>query len=183
MPRMTWSFSDRDAAGSCRRLGYFATFMVPARAQGPLRQRLASARVGGWIRRPGAICFMPVQGNGHFSGNRASHYLGGLLAHAVAATVFATPTVNGYRRFRRIRSHRIGVGWGYDHRGSDGPRPRRRRRSRDPARESDWRAGGESVPVHCVADRAGSTGSSASSIPGPRRRCLHCPAHRCCQPG
>ncbi len=29
-----------------------------------------------------------------------AHYLAGLLAHARASTVFTTPTINGYKRYR-----------------------------------------------------------------------------------
>src|SRR5690606_34378185 len=44
-------------------------------------------------------------------------YLAGLLEHAVAATVFATPTVNGYRRFRPNSLAPDRATWAYDHRG------------------------------------------------------------------
>ena len=30
----------------------------------------------------------------------AGHYLAGLLEHARASTVFTTPTINGYKRYR-----------------------------------------------------------------------------------
>jgi glutamine synthetase len=45
-------------------------------------------------------------------------FLGGLLANASASTVFATPTVNGYRRFRPNSLAPDRAGWGYDHRGA-----------------------------------------------------------------
>jgi glutamine synthetase len=45
------------------------------------------------------------------------HYLGGLIHHALAATVFANPTVNGYRRFRANSLAPDRVAWGCDHRG------------------------------------------------------------------
>jgi glutamine synthetase len=44
-------------------------------------------------------------------------YLGGLMAHAVPATAFATPTVNGYRRFRPNSLAPDRATWCYDHRG------------------------------------------------------------------
>ncbi len=44
-------------------------------------------------------------------------FLGGLLRHAAAATAFATPTVNGYRRFRPNSLAPDRVSWCYDHRG------------------------------------------------------------------
>jgi glutamine synthetase len=46
------------------------------------------------------------------------HYLGGLVHHALAATVFANPTVNGYRRFRANSLAPDRVAWGCDHRGA-----------------------------------------------------------------
>jgi glutamine synthetase len=45
------------------------------------------------------------------------HFLGGLLAHAHAATVFATPTVNGYRRYRAYALAPDRVIWARDNRG------------------------------------------------------------------
>jgi glutamine synthetase len=45
-------------------------------------------------------------------------FLGGLLKHAAAATTFATPTVNGYRRFKPNSLAPDRAGWGYDHRGA-----------------------------------------------------------------
>ncbi len=45
------------------------------------------------------------------------HFLGGLLAHAHAATVFTTPTVNGYRRYRAYALAPDRVIWARDNRG------------------------------------------------------------------
>jgi glutamine synthetase len=45
------------------------------------------------------------------------NFLGGLLAFATAATPFATPTVNGYRRFRPNSLAPDRATWCYDHRG------------------------------------------------------------------
>ncbi len=45
------------------------------------------------------------------------HFLGGLLAHAHAATAFATPTVNGYRRYRAYALAPDRVVWARDNRG------------------------------------------------------------------
>ena len=44
-------------------------------------------------------------------------YLGGLLRYAAPATVFATPTVNGYRRYRPNSLAPDRATWCYDHRG------------------------------------------------------------------
>jgi len=46
------------------------------------------------------------------------HYLGGLIQHAAAATVFSTPTINGYRRYRPNALAPERVNWGRDNRGA-----------------------------------------------------------------
>jgi glutamine synthetase len=61
--------------------------------------------------------FMPSSGTEPLS-TLGRAYLGGLLANAVAATVFATPTVNGYRRFKPNSLAPDRAGWAYDHRGT-----------------------------------------------------------------
>jgi glutamine synthetase len=45
-------------------------------------------------------------------------YLAGLLEHAAPSTVFATPTVNGYRRYKPNSLAPDRAGWGFDHRGA-----------------------------------------------------------------
>jgi glutamine synthetase len=45
------------------------------------------------------------------------NYLGGLLAHAQAATAFATPTVNGYKRYRPYTLAPDRAIWARDNRG------------------------------------------------------------------
>ncbi len=45
------------------------------------------------------------------------HFLGGLLAHAHAAAAFATPTVNGYKRYRSYTLAPDRVIWARDNRG------------------------------------------------------------------
>jgi glutamine synthetase len=45
-------------------------------------------------------------------------YLAGLLHYAVPSTVFATPTVNGYRRFKPNSLAPDRATWAYDHRGA-----------------------------------------------------------------
>lgn len=46
------------------------------------------------------------------------HFLAGLLAHARAAAAFATPTINGYRRFRPNSLAPDRATWGFDNRGA-----------------------------------------------------------------
>jgi glutamine synthetase len=45
-------------------------------------------------------------------------FLAGLLQHAGPSSVFATPTLNGYRRLRPNSLAPDRAGWGYDHRGA-----------------------------------------------------------------
>jgi glutamine synthetase len=45
-------------------------------------------------------------------------YLAGLLEYAVPSTVFATPTVNGYRRLQPNSLAPDRAAWAYDHRGA-----------------------------------------------------------------
>ncbi len=45
-------------------------------------------------------------------------YLAGLLAHARAATVFTTPTINGYKRYRSYSLAPDRAIWGRDNRGA-----------------------------------------------------------------
>lgn len=46
------------------------------------------------------------------------HYLAGLLEHAAAATVFTTPTVNGYKRYLPLSLAPDRVVWGVDNKGA-----------------------------------------------------------------
>ncbi|MPZ55599.1 MAG: glutamine synthetase [Rhizobiales bacterium] len=99
----------------CRRMGYFATFMC--------RPKLAGYYSSGWHlhqsvvdAKTGQNLFMPERDGEHLS-PLGRGYLAGLLRHAVPATVFATPTVNGYRRFRPNSLAPDRATWAYDHRG------------------------------------------------------------------
>jgi glutamine synthetase len=100
----------------CRRLGYFATFMCRPALKGfyssgwHLHQSLTDVSTGSNL-------FMPRQVSEVLSPLGQS-YLAGLLRYAVPATVFATPTVNGYRRFRPNSLAPDRATWAYDHRGA-----------------------------------------------------------------
>jgi len=100
----------------CRRLGYFATFMArPARkgfyASGwHLHQSLTDGASGKNVfaaDKPGEA-LSPL----------GLSYLAGILRYAVSGTVFSTPTVNGYRRFRPNSLAPDRAGWGHDNRGA-----------------------------------------------------------------
>jgi len=100
----------------CRRLGYFATFMCRPRLRGyyssgwHLHQSLIDAATGDNL-------FMP-RNAGELLSPLGRAYLAGLLQHAAPATVFATPTINGYRRFRPNSLAPDRATWAYDHRGA-----------------------------------------------------------------
>jgi glutamine synthetase len=99
----------------CRRLGYFATFMCRPALKGyyssgwHLHQSLTDAASGRNL-------FMPDKA-GDMLSPLGRAYLAGLLQHAAAATAFASPTVNGYRRFRPNSLAPDRATWAYDHRG------------------------------------------------------------------
>jgi glutamine synthetase len=99
----------------CRRMGYLASFMSRPRLKGyyssgwHLHQSIVDAKSGRNL-------FMP-KAAGELLSPLGKYYLGGLLHHAVASTVFANPTVNGYRRFRANSLAPDRVAWGFDHRG------------------------------------------------------------------
>ena len=99
----------------CRRLNHFATFMTRPAVKGycpsgwHLHQSLSETVSGRNI-------FMAEGGPNPLSAPGMT-YLGGLLQHAVDGTVFSTPTVNGYRRFRSFSLAPDRAGWAVDHRG------------------------------------------------------------------
>jgi glutamine synthetase len=66
--------------------------------------------------KSGRNMFMPER-EGECLSPLGHGYLGGLLKYAVPSTVFATPTVNGYRRFRPNSLAPDRATWCYDHRG------------------------------------------------------------------
>jgi glutamine synthetase len=96
----------------CRRRGYLATFMC--------RPHLPGVVSSGWhlhqsVRHAdGRNGFMATDAP---MSQMARHWLGGLLAHAPAATAFSTPTINGYKRYRPNSMAPDRVSWGRDNRG------------------------------------------------------------------
>ncbi|MBV8925428.1 MAG: glutamine synthetase [Bradyrhizobium sp.] len=98
-----------------RRHGYHATFMC--------RPKLPNLFASGWhlhqslvSRADGDNAFMATDGNEVMS-PLARNYLAGLLAHARASTVFTTPTINGYKRYRSYSLAPDRAIWGRDNRG------------------------------------------------------------------
>jgi glutamine synthetase len=100
----------------CRRNGYHATFMC--------RPRIPNVISSGWHlhqslrdRRTGANAFATSGASTDVLSPVARHYLAGLLDHARAATVFSTPTINGYKRYRPYSQAPDRAIWGQDNRG------------------------------------------------------------------
>lgn len=104
-----------------RRHGLHASFMC--------RPRIPNVMSSGWhlhqslrARTSGANAFTcaSAAGNADSAGNYLSptgcRFLAGLLANAQGATVFATPTVNGYRRYRPNSLAPDRATWGVDNR-------------------------------------------------------------------
>jgi len=106
-----------------RRHGYHATFMC--------RPKLPNAFASGWhlhqslvSRAGGENAFMAkemtkemAEEGGEPLSAFGKSYLAGLLAHARASTVFTTPTINGYKRYRSYSLAPDRAIWGRDNRG------------------------------------------------------------------
>jgi glutamine synthetase len=101
-----------------RRHGYHATFMC--------RPRIPHVMSSGWHLHQ-SLKSIDLGRNAFFQSNAAlgqplspigMHYLAGLMAHARAGTVFSTPTINGYRRYRPNSLAPDRVSWGQDNRGT-----------------------------------------------------------------
>jgi glutamine synthetase len=100
----------------CRRMGYVATFMCRPALKGfyasgwHLHQSIVEAASGRNLLMP--------EREGEVLSPMGLAFLGGLLRHAAAASAFATPTVNGYRRYKPFSLAPDRATWGYDHRGT-----------------------------------------------------------------
>jgi glutamine synthetase len=99
----------------CRRHGLLASFMC--------RPALPNLLSSGWhlhqslvSRDTGANAFMPEK-EGPLS-PLGMGFLAGLLEHASAASVFTTPTINGYKRYRPMSLAPDRINWGIDNKGA-----------------------------------------------------------------
>jgi glutamine synthetase len=96
-----------------RRHGYIASFMcTPA---------IAGFYASGWHLHTSVVDSttgdnLMIPENGQVLSELGRHYVGGTLAHGVAASVFTTPTVNGYRRRRPYSLAPDRLSWGVDNR-------------------------------------------------------------------
>jgi glutamine synthetase len=99
----------------CRRQGLHATFMC--------RPKLPQICSSGWHLHQ-SLRDRKTAGNAFAAADEqplsplGMNYLAGLLDHAVASTAFATPTINGYRRYRPYVLAPDRVIWGRDDRGA-----------------------------------------------------------------
>ncbi len=101
-----------------RRHGYHASFMC--------RPKLPAVMSSGWHLHQSLVS--RGDGRNAFAGRGAEaidglsqtgrHFLGGLLAHARGGSVFAMPTINGYRRLRPNSLAPDRASWGHDNRGA-----------------------------------------------------------------
>lgn len=100
------------AKQALRRHGFHATFMC--------RPKLPNVMSSGWhlhqsLAKGGKNAFVAKD---DFLSGTGKHWLSGLLQQAGAACAFATPTVNGYKRFRPFSLAPERVIWGRDSRGA-----------------------------------------------------------------
>ena len=101
---------------ACRRLGYLASFMC--------KPAIPACYASGWHLHQslsdldrGENVFPPRDAAEVLSATGRA-FVGGLLEHAAAASVFTTPTVNGYKRRKAFSLAPDRVTWGVDHRGA-----------------------------------------------------------------
>jgi glutamine synthetase len=97
-----------------QRHGFHATFMC--------RPRIPNAMSSGWHLHQSLMSH--TDGSNAFTSSDKDDlsplgmaYMAGLLAHARASAVFATPTINGYKRFRSYSLAPDRAIWGRDNRG------------------------------------------------------------------
>ena len=95
-----------------RRHGYHATFMC--------RPKLPNVMSSGWHLHQS---LSDASGNAFtsrtdFLSQTGKHFLAGLLAHAKGMCALATPTVNGYKRYRPYSLAPDRIHWGRDNRGA-----------------------------------------------------------------
>ncbi|MEC7489622.1 MAG: glutamine synthetase family protein [Pseudomonadota bacterium] len=100
----------------CRRHGYFGTFMCCPGLAGhfPSGWHLHQSLID---KETGTNRMMP-HAKEQFLSDVGKSFLAGLLEHAIPATIFASPTVNGFRRFKPNSLAPNRVTWGDDHRGA-----------------------------------------------------------------
>jgi glutamine synthetase len=101
----------------CQQHGYHATFMC--------RPSLPNFFSSGWhlhqsLRgiEDGSWAFMNAGDDGEPLSQTGRQFLAGILEHALPMTVFTTPTINGYKRFRPYSFAPDRVNWAVENRGA-----------------------------------------------------------------
>jgi glutamine synthetase len=101
----------------CQQHGYHATFMC--------RPALPNFFSSGWhlhqslrATEDGAWAFMNATDDGEPLSQTGRQFLAGILEHALPMTVFTTPTINGYKRFRPYSFAPDRVNWAVENRGA-----------------------------------------------------------------
>ena len=97
-----------------RRHGYHATFMC--------RPKLPNVMSSGWHLHQSLSRLSDKENaftsRNDFLSDTGKHFLAGLLAHAKGACALATPTINGYKRYRPYSLAPDRIHWGRDNRGA-----------------------------------------------------------------
>ena len=100
----------------CKRNGYHATFMC--------RPGLPNAFSSGWHlhqsllnKSDGHNAFMP-DNSGDLLSRPGLNFVAGILEHAAPSTVFTTPTLNGYKRYKPNSLAPERIVWGKDNKGA-----------------------------------------------------------------
>lgn len=97
-----------------RRLGLHATFMC--------RPKIPGFYASGWhlhqslLDDSGANVFQSTNGSADVMSQLGLSFIGGVLEHAGAASIYTTPTVNGYRRRKPFSLAPDRATWGIDNR-------------------------------------------------------------------
>jgi glutamine synthetase len=101
----------------CRRAGYHATFMT--------RPALPNFFSSGWHLHQslcdlasGENLFANPEGSDQPISDLGRYFVGGLLEHAAPASVFVTPTINGYKRFAPHSFAPNKTTWAHENRGA-----------------------------------------------------------------
>ena len=99
----------------CRRRGYHATFMT--------RPALPNFFSSGWHLHQSLVDLQDGKNlfastDGQTVTDLCRHFVGGLLKHAAAGSIFATPTINGYKRFRPNSFAPDRITWAVENRGA-----------------------------------------------------------------
>ena len=100
----------------CKRHGYLATFMCRPRSRD--FSQVAGICINHWLILKQVRIFLCRKWKQNHSQSLENNMLLVSLKHARASTVFTTPTINGYKRFKPNSLAPDRAGWGVDNRGT-----------------------------------------------------------------